>query len=526
MRRRVVVCLGLLLALVVLGDVTAMLCLYGSITDLRGLAESHRIQVLRADLASHGARLDRELLVHTIDGHWGEGTRHGESLRQFEDALAHCGSCHHEPQVQAGLTRVGRTYRAYRKAEERYLAPFNAESRESVAPEARNLADRLADETSDLVDQAAAHLTDKGAAATRSVHRAWIVLSAAMATVLVFGGIVAFYLKRRVTRPVEALLEGIERVGRGEPHQHLTVEGDEEFRALAAAFNQAHDEVTRAHEGVLQAEKMAAVGKFAAGIAHEVGNPLASISSIAQIMERQGDPPEQAERIRLILQQIDRISRVVRDLLTFSRPSSSDIQDHVQIGELLERATGLLGYDQRARDVRISCQVEADLQPVRGNADRLLLVFTNIMINALDAASSKERDTGELVIRARQREDRVEVRFQDNGCGMSQDQIASAFEPFYSTKEPGAGTGLGLWICFQVMQRHQAKIRIESRVDEGTTVILDIPSHPMAGSGIEREPADQEDRSDKFEPGPPSPRPGAGRSTRTPLVGEATKRPE
>ena len=124
--------------------------------------------------------------------------------------------------------------------------------------------------------------------------------------------------------------------------------------------------------------------------------------------------------------------------------------------------------------------VEQDAEPkiVRANADRLVVVFTNIMLNAFDALSGREDGDKALKVSAARSDQRVILRFEDNGPGMTEEQIANAFEPFYSTKEPGAGTGLGLWICYDTIRRYGGEIRIESRPGEGTTVVLEIPSGP------------------------------------------------
>jgi C4-dicarboxylate-specific signal transduction histidine kinase len=223
---------------------------------------------------------------------------------------------------------------------------------------------------------------------------------------------------------VEALLEGIERVRRGELTHTFSVNADEEFRVLADSFNQAHMDLKSAQDNVLQMEKMAAVGRLGAGIAHEVSNPLCSISSVVQMMNRRCESEEQAEHIDLIMQQIERISRIVQDLLTFSRDSRNNRHDRVDIAGLLERATALMKYDQRAQRCRIVCAPDRGLDEVQGNADQLLLVFTNIMINALDAMGTGPDGSGVLTISARQEEERIVVRFEDNGSGMNESQIA------------------------------------------------------------------------------------------------------
>jgi signal transduction histidine kinase len=233
--------------------------------------------------------------------------------------------------------------------------------------------------------------------------------------------------------------------------------------------------VRAAQDGLLQAEKMAFAGKLAAGVVHEVGNPLASISSIAQMMRRECHNEQEAERIDVISRHVARISRVVQEMLAFARPPATNGQGPVEISTLLDRTIELLRYDKRSDAVKIVRSYEPGLSIEHGSRDLLLLVFTNILGNSLDALAGRQNGDAHIAVKAREEAGRIIVRLEDDGPGMSQEQIEAAFDPFFTTKEPGAGTGLGLWVCLQIVRRHQAGIRIDSRVGRGTAVIIDLP---------------------------------------------------
>jgi signal transduction histidine kinase len=282
----------------------------------------------------------------------------------------------------------------------------------------------------------------------------------------------------------------VERLRRGDHQHRFSLTGDEEFRRLAEAFNHAYENVKKAEHGIYQAEKMAAVGRLAAGVAHEVGNPLASLSSIAQMMRRKGQSPEQAARIDLMMQQIERISTIVRNLLSFSRHGVSERRNDVDIARLLERAAVLMSYDKRAKNVRIVKDFQHGLSGIPADLDRLLLVFTNIILNAFDALGSYHNGPPELRICLRQEDGEIRVKFTDNGVGMSEEQLASAIDPFFTTKEPGEGTGLGLWICYEVIRDHGGTIRLTSSVQEGTEVEIRLPCE-----AIETPPATRNSKS-------------------------------
>ena len=477
MRRRVVVCLALLVTLCLLGGAIAMLCLDGSIAQLSGLAESHRIQVMRADLVSTGVRIEADLLAFCT-GHRDDRLQRQDSLARFEASVNDCSGCHHSPSVQAQLDDLHRTFDLYRQMADQFYGESDPTLARLRERDTNRMADQLLRQATAMSDMATKHLVVRSSDAAASVGRARFVLIGTLATALVMGALIALHLQRRLTRPVAALLAGIGRLRQGDLTYRFDIEGDEEFRALGEALNIAHENLRRAHESVFQAEKMAAVGKLAAGVAHEVGNPLASISSIAQMMRRNCESPTQAERIDLIMEQIARISRIVRELLTFSRPAPEKWKGRVQIADSLQRATTLLGFDKRAKNVQIRCTTDPDLRDVRGDADKLLLVFTNIILNAFDALTGHRNGAAMLNISARQDGDDVVLRFEDNGPGLNEAQLAAVFEPFFTTKEPGAGTGLGLWVCYQIIQRHQGRIWMESEEGSGAAVVIRLPCEP------------------------------------------------
>ena len=473
MKRRIILCLATLFGLCLLTPVIALICLSASVNRVESVADSHHIQSLRAELAAVGVRIERDLLRATGDGVTDLASQI-DTLRRFEDTLHGCNACHHEPLVEERMRQLSDTFDRYREKVD--LSIVVGDSTGSVQNSGvPQLAATLVNRTTAMADEAAKHLAVRSSDAAESVRRARFVLLLTLLGSTVIGGLVAFHLMKRLTTPLKALLAGIERVRQGDLHHRFKVTGDAECRELGDAFNSAYENLRKAQDRILQAEKMAFVGKMSAGVAHEVGNPLASISSIAQMMRRECHDEKEEERLDLIMQHISRVSKVVRELLTFSRPGPEEERGAVEIQTLLDHTISLLRWDRRSSKIEINSHCEPNLSIAHGNSNQLLLVCINIMVNALDALSTRNTSDGQINVSAYEEASRVVLRFEDNGPGMTRRQIDGAFEPFFTTKEPGAGTGLGLWVCSQIVRMHHASIHIDSRLGEGTAVIVKLP---------------------------------------------------
>ncbi len=223
---------------------------------------------------------------------------------------------------------------------------------------------------------------------------------------------------------------------------------------------------------LIQSEKLSAVGTLAAGIAHEVGSPLNSISSLTQLLSFQIDNPEFKEKVSLIQQNIDRISRTVKTLVDFSRPIHHKIED-IYINHVIEQVIRIIKYDKRLKHQTIQTELEAKIPLVTASFDQLLQVLINICLNAADAMENQK--DGALLIKSWNDQSMVFVSVTDNGSGIEEKDQAHIFEPFYSTKDKGKGTGLGLWVSYNIMTSFLGNITVDSRVGEFTTFTISLP---------------------------------------------------
>ncbi len=243
------------------------------------------------------------------------------------------------------------------------------------------------------------------------------------------------------------------------------------------------EDVTDAHkiqQQILQSEKLAAIGQLAAGVMHEINNPLATIGAcVAAIEGRVGASagPQVEEYLRVIEREVERCTRIVDGLLDFSRPKSSVRQkSEASLNALIEETLFLLKHHQRFRRLTVIRELGDDLPKILADTEQIIQVLMALMLNAVDALEKG----GSLTVRTRvnpNREDEVLAEVEDTGVGMARSELTKIFEPFYTTKAPGRGTGLGLSICYGIMQEHGGRIEADSEPGRGSVFRVYFPRH-------------------------------------------------
>ena len=222
-----------------------------------------------------------------------------------------------------------------------------------------------------------------------------------------------------------------------------------------------------------QSEKLAAVGQLAAGVAHEINNPLTTIQANAQLLERSmadGDS-EQLEMVEAIVEASGRATQAVRDLLDFARRERYQVAP-TDLNETIQRTLALMGPELGSRSISLQFDPAIDLPLINASQDHLQGVWLNLLINAIDAI---DEGPGVISIKSSQVNESIKVTVADSGQGIPEEQISRIFEPFYSTKEPGRGTGLGLSVCHQIVTRHGGQIHVRSQPGAGTTFTIIMP---------------------------------------------------
>jgi two-component system NtrC family sensor kinase len=232
---------------------------------------------------------------------------------------------------------------------------------------------------------------------------------------------------------------------------------------------------------LLQAEKMSSIGLLAAGVAHEINNPLTSVAGYAEaLLRRFRDEPDLLDDPRLevfknylsiIIRESYRCKGIIDCLLSFSRKSDGTT-DRVDINQTLQEVLELVRHKSRYEHVDIREDLQADLPPIRGDAAGLRQVFMNLLINAHQAI----KGAGQVAISTRWEGSSVIIKVSDSGCGIDRDHLDHIWEPFFTTKTVGQGLGLGLAVTFNIVKRHEGEIKVDSTKGEGSTFTVILPA--------------------------------------------------
>ena len=242
-------------------------------------------------------------------------------------------------------------------------------------------------------------------------------------------------------------------------------------------FLGSHRDVTEQRaleQQLMHSQKMESIGTLAAGIAHEVGNPLTSISSIVQVLQRTINDEFARDKLTLVQSQVHRITKIIRDLVDFSRPSNYQVQP-TDIVKVLTDSVEIVKMGKKAKEVTFYTHVRQQIPLLSLVPDQMAQVFINILLNAVDALQGKR---GSITTNFERDDDVVRVTIEDNGAGIPPDLLTKIFEPFFTTKRVGEGTGLGLWVSYGIIKSFRGDITVWSEPGEGTSFCVTLPLNP------------------------------------------------
>jgi PAS domain S-box-containing protein len=258
--------------------------------------------------------------------------------------------------------------------------------------------------------------------------------------------------------------------------------GDKQFIQMIM-----HDVTQRREmlDSLLKSERLAAAGTFAAGVAHEVNNPLASISSLVQSLLSGEDDAQRRTTLHTILAQITRISGTLKDLVNFARPATGH-QKLIDINQLVSDTLRVINYDKRFRGMALDPVLAPDLRPAFADENEIQQVLLNLLYNAADATQGEGSMirvvTENKALRQNSDHPIIVIRVIDNGIGIPREHLERVFDPFFTTKSAGSGVGLGLSLCQRIILSNKGTIRVDSELGKGTQVTILLPAHELATS--------------------------------------------
>ncbi|MCJ7770062.1 ATP-binding protein, partial [Candidatus Bathyarchaeota archaeon] len=318
----------------------------------------------------------------------------------------------------------------------------------------------------------------------------------AIVAFLVISVTIGISINRYVTRPVNELVKATQRIAEGDLNYSIPIKTGGELAQLASSFSHMTSDLKRADEELLgwaktleqkvqerteelrktqnqllQSEKMASLGKLAAGVAHEINSPLTGIltySSLLHKTKQDGDPDK--DDLEVIVNETNRCKRIVKGLLDFARQTEPQkvLSD---VNEALDKSINLISHQAGMQNVKIEKKTQPDLPKIMIDTGQIQQVFMNILLNAIEAMP----EGGALTVHLGVEDKAIVIGFTDTGVGIPDENLSKIFDPFFTTKKQGKGTGLGLSVSYGIVEKHKGNLEVKSRVGKGATFTVKLP---------------------------------------------------
>jgi len=318
---------------------------------------------------------------------------------------------------------------------------------------------------------------------------------------IVISGILCVILWNFVSTPVTMLAQGMRKVAAGDLDFKININRKDEIGELANTFNTMSDElrkakneqmewgntlekkvqekteaIHRAQQQLIHSEKLASLGRMAAGVAHEINSPLTGIITFGHLLLKKfPEGTEDREDIEVIIDQANRCSTIIKGLLGFARATTAD-KAQTNINDVLNSTLNIVKNKADFFNIKLSTNLDPSLSMVRADAPQLQQVFLNMIVNAADACEGKGSITISTSNVHDNGQDYIQIEFRDTGHGIKDEDLEKIFEPFFTTKPVGKGTGLGLAVSHGIIQEHGGKITISTKTGEGTSFFIWLPT--------------------------------------------------
>jgi two-component system NtrC family sensor kinase len=310
---------------------------------------------------------------------------------------------------------------------------------------------------------------------------------------IVFALIIVVFVTSRITKPLMSLVHATEKIAQGDLNYEVAVGSDDELGNVAASFNKmtkalksSNEEITQRSselEGanrelketqvqLIQTEKLSSLGRLAAGVAHELNNPLTGVMTFSHLLLKRAEDEATKKDLNIIVRETTRCKGIIKGVLDFARETPPKRKE-CQVNEVINRTLSILEPQSIFHNITIETRLDETLPHIWIDDNQIEQVLMNIALNAAEAM--KDKGTLSLASGLNERGDYVEVRIKDTGTGIPQENLSKIFDPFFTTKNPQEGTGLGLSVSYGIIQKHHGDIIVESEVGKGTSFIIKLP---------------------------------------------------
>ena len=480
MRKKVIAGLAVLIFCFIAGGIYITKSIDKVMTRLENINTLHKVEFLRKTLLQEINIVQTDLLL--------KDSPHARNIDVFVQNVENmisgansCFDCHHDPPVFQQLTRVQNDINEYaRKLSRVYTLRANWQRLKRERESAFSQGQTVINEVDKIVVTSSEKVSARVLQARNNIKETKILVTALLVIGPLAIVILALFFVRFVIDSVSTLTTATRKLKEGDLRYRIDKKLQDEFQELATAFNAMATSIEDQYRNMQHTERLAAVGEFSAGLAHEVKNPLAGIKVSIEVLANELPlEPEDKELFARIINEVNRIETLLKSLLNYARPPKPEVT-LLNLQQLLEKTIVTSQYSLKStrsggsgagKSIQFATEFGPDIPDITADPGQLQQVFLNLMLNAIDAI----REQGTITISTDRKADgHVQITISDSGRGIEPDIRENIFNPFFTTKPKG--TGLGLAICKRLIEQQGGSIEMDSVLGEGTAFTIILPS--------------------------------------------------
>jgi signal transduction histidine kinase len=482
MKKKIIISFLLLFLLFLAGIAATLHIINKTTANLTALLSLHKVEVIRLDLVIN---------VQTVQSNlYTTGTSFGKELDIIVDNVLKlrgraktCTDCHHELPVENEILHLQQLTDQYQEALSYFITSTADTQRiKRLQTFAADIGDRIIERSQWMAMTANNTLRQKTTAAMAEVADSKKILTGTLAFAFFVGILFSLYFIKSITKPVTELLSATRNIKSGKLQYRIKEKLQDEFGELATSFNEMAVSLQEQYIKLQETERLAVVGELAAGMAHEIKNPMAGIRVSMEVLSQDSPLDQEDKEVLLsVINEIDRITALLKGLLNYARPPKPDMVS-LDVNQLLEATIKSARFflytpknkvNEQDRKIEFVKDLSSDLPQIVADPNQLQQVFLNLILNAMDAIASISDRQGVITIQTRQfSSEFVQISIADNGKGIASEALEKIFNPFFTTKPQG--TGLGLAITKRLIEQHNGGSITVAQNPDGKGVIFTI----------------------------------------------------